>query len=541
MKKNKQLAFLLVLCLSIFRHTQLIAQSLIKQWDKTIGGSGSDGLFSILQTADGGYVLGGDSDSGISADKTSPSKGGFDFWIVKIDSTGNKLWEKTIGGINDDRFSTILQTSDGGFILGGKSNSGISGDKTETNKGGWDFWIVKLDAAGNITWDKTLGGTDEDHFYTIQQTAEGGYILGGNSLSGISGDKTQPSKGGGDYWIIKLNSSGNKLWDKTIGGNLNDILISIKQTSDGNYILGGESQSVISGDKTQSSKGHGDFWIVKLDGNGTKIWDKTIGGINYDYFNSLTLSTKGSIILSGSTDSGISGDKSEPSKGFRDFWLVKIDSSGNKLWDKTIGGNNGDEIRAVHLLTDGSLLIGGTSYSDISGDKTEASRGSSDYWIVKLDSMGNKLWDKTYGGANWDILTSLQLTFSGNCLLGGYSLSPISPDKTGANKGSWDYWVIRLRPATITGISKKDNIHVKIFPNPIQNQPGFTLTLQGLLKENVNITLYNNLGQEIDNALLKPIDSIITRSFKTNHLAKGLYFISIISPTLRISKKLIVQ
>src|SRR6478735_4111411 len=195
----------------------LEAQSIpIKLWDKTFGGSSSNGLSALLQTSDGGYILGGQSDSGISGDKSGPSKGGVDYWVVKLDANANKLWDKTIGGSNHDQFPYLKQTADGGYILGGTSLSGIGGDKSQVNKGIRDYWVVKLDGSGNKIWDKTFGGSEDDVLSCLQQTTDGGYILGGWSASGISGDKSQPVVGNissDDFWVIKLDANGNKTWD----------------------------------------------------------------------------------------------------------------------------------------------------------------------------------------------------------------------------------------------------------------------------------------------------------------------------------------
>lgn len=211
------------------------------EWQNTIGGNGHDYLQSIQQTTDGGYILAGHSQSNISGDKTENNIGGSDYWLLKTDAEGNIQWQNTIGGNNADNLYSIKQTADGGYILGGWSNSDISGDKTENSNGGWDYWIVKTDATGNIQWQNTIGGSGSDELYCIQQTADGGYILGGNSDSNISGDKTENSIGGldWDYWIVKTDASGNVQWENTIGGTLTDRLKSVQQTIDGGYILGG--------------------------------------------------------------------------------------------------------------------------------------------------------------------------------------------------------------------------------------------------------------------------------------------------------------
>ena len=155
-------------------------------------------------------------------------------------------------------------TKDGGLIIGGYSGSGMSNQKTENSRGAADYWIVKLDSSSIIRWDKTIGGNSSDLLFVIQQTTDSGYILGGYSSSGKSGEKTESSRGDDDYWIVKLNAQGAIEWDKTIGGNTYDILQSVQQTTDGGYIVGGQSLSNKSGEKTENGRGSYDYWIVSL-------------------------------------------------------------------------------------------------------------------------------------------------------------------------------------------------------------------------------------------------------------------------------------
>ncbi|MBK7969240.1 MAG: hypothetical protein IPK08_10065 [Bacteroidetes bacterium] len=239
-------------------------------------------------------------------------------------------WQKTIGGIDSDLLNSIQQTADGGFILAGMSLSNISGDKTENNTGNWDFWIIKTDVDGNIQWQNTIGGNDYDQPNAIQQTPDGGYIVGGSSDSNISGEKTENSNGLSDFWVLKLDNTGNIQWQQVIGGSGDDMLVSIQQTADGGYVLGGSSDSNISGDKTENSYGLSDYWIVKIDDTGNVQWQQTIGGGGYDVFRSVQLTVDGGFVIGGYSDSNISGNKTENSNGFHDFWIVKTDR--DLLW-----------------------------------------------------------------------------------------------------------------------------------------------------------------------------------------------------------------
>ena len=433
----RKLIILLLICTTT-AHAQEI------EWQNTIGGSGVEFLNYTQQTSDGGYILGGRSNSGVSGDKTEPSKGDYDYWVVKLDATGNIQWQNTIGGDDADWLQSVQQTTDNGYILGGWSKSNISADKTENSQGASDFWVVKLDSIGNIQWQNTIGGDSTDNLYSLQQTTDGGYILGGFSISSISGDKTEYSIGGSDYWVLKLDASGNIQWQNTIGGYENDNLYSLQQTTDGGYILGGRSMSNATGDKTENSQGLDDYWVVKIDATGNIQWQNTIGGNSWDELESIEQTSDGGYILGGSSDSDNSGDKTENSQGDFDYWVVKLDATGNLQWQNTIGGDNWDKLKSIQQTTDGSYIFGGYSSSNISGDKTENSQGNYDYWVINIDSIGNILWQNTIGGLYAEALSSIKQTIDGGYIIGGQSVSPISGDKTEDSQGNNDYWVIKL-------------------------------------------------------------------------------------------------
>jgi hypothetical protein len=476
----------LLVLLLLWSHLAAGALGQSKQWDKTYGGDISDYGTSLQQTKDGGYILGGYSFSGVSGDKTGASRGSFDYWVVKLDAAGNKQWDKTYGGDGFDYLSSLDQTRDGGYILGGRSASGISGDKTESSRGVEDYWVVKLDAAGNKQWDRTYGGDAYDYCGSVQQTRDGGYILGGRSSSGLSGDKTDRGHGGADYWVVKLNAAGDMIWDKTYGGTSDDIGISLQQTEDGGYVLGGYSDSGIGGDKTGDSRGNFDYWVVKLDAAGNYEWDRTCGGAFTDYGTSIRQTKDGGYLLGGYSFSGSSGDKTEANRGNADYWVVKLDAAGNKQWDKTYGGNELDYFTSLAQTRDEGYILGGHSASGSSGDKTEDSQGEADFWIVKLDAAGNKQWEKTLGGNNIDFLSALQQTQDGGYVLGGYSISDKSGDKTQDSRGNADYWVVKLAaeiaPPRITAFS------------PTKGLPGTRVTLTGRHLATTRAVLFN--GQQ---------------------------------------------
>lgn len=455
-------------------------------WDKTIGGNGSDVLTAIIQTSDGGYLCGGHSDSGISGDKSQVSGGNNDYWVVKLDANGNKIWDKTFGAISWDYLNAVIQTSDGGYLLGGHSSYGFSGQ---------EYWVIKLDASGNKLWDKLfVGAFSYDNFQPLQQTRDGGFIFGGHSASGAN----IAGKGKSDYWVFKVDANGNLMWSRNYGGNDDDILHSIGQTADGGYILGGISKSPVSFDKSQPCIGGFDYWIVKIDSKGNKKWDKTFGGTDTESRGEARQTLDGGYILGGSSNSGAGGDKSQPyysTAWHPDFWVLKLDATGNKVWDKTIGFYSIENFCDVLQTADGGYLKGGTSDSPVGGDKTQPRVGVFDYWLVKLDSLGNRSWDKTIGGLDSEMASALIKTTDGGYVIAGSSVSGISGDKAGPSKGGDDFWIVKLNaPCASISTSLKTSCYagnkVEVFADFIglqANENGFlpwtlTYTENGISK-----------------------------------------------------------
>ena len=416
-----------------------------KQWDKRFGGSLEESISAVRPTSDGGFVLGGDSNSEANGDKTQPTWGGMrDYWVVKTDANGTKQWDRRFGGTASDYLNDLLQTSDGGYVLAGVSGFGPSGDRSEPTRGNMDCWIVKIDAAGAKQWDRRYGGADTDDGMKIKATADGGYILATYSTSGASGDRTQDSRGGEDFWVLKLDAAGNKLWDRRFGSPGRDFLEDMLTTPDGGFLLGGSSSGGAGGDKTQDGRGSYDYWVVKVAANGSKQWDRRFGGSSSDNLAGLALAPDGGFLLCGDSDSPADGDKTEAPRGGFDYWVVKIDAAGNKKWDRRFGGNGNEYGGVILACADGGCLLGGYAGSPANGDVSEASRGQMDYWIVKLDPQGHKRWDKRLGGSLQDFLGSMAQTADGGYILGGDSTSGATGERTESSRGDWDYWIVKL-------------------------------------------------------------------------------------------------
>lgn len=439
------------LFISTFLALNGLSQAPVVQWQETIGGTGDDRLYSAHQTADGGYILGGGSSSNISGDKDENSSGFDDYWAVKIDDAGVIEWQTTLGGTNGERLRWIEQTTDGGYILGGWSSSFISGEVTESTNGFVDYWVIKLDAFGAIEWQNMIGGGVDDKLAEIHQTSDGGYIIGGSSWSNISGDKTEDSMGHFDYWVVKLDALGNIQWQNTIGGNEWDNLESIEQTSDNGYIAVGYSRSPASGDKSEGDGGDDDYWVVRLDASGSILWENTIGGDDHDNGRFVVECPDGNFVVAGFSDSDASDDKSENALGGYDYWVLKLDPAGNILWENTIGGAYSDLLEAMKLTTDGGIIIGGRSSSEISFDKTQGANGGVDYWSVKLNTLGQVEWDITLGGDEHDYLYAIDQTIDEGFFFAGFTESSISGDVEEGTIGDGDYWLLKLGPEGASG------------------------------------------------------------------------------------------
>ena len=409
----------------------IIAQPNI-EWQRSLGGSEDEYAKSIQQTNDFGFIITGYTNS--NDGDVSVNYGAADYWVIKLDASGNLSWQRSFGGTYSDEANSIQQTDDGGYIVAGSSESNdgyVSG-----NNGGKDYWIVKLDTSVNLSWQTSLGGSNNEVPHSIQQTNDFGYIVAGVSTSD-DGD-VSGNNGSGDCWIVKLDVSGNLSWQRSLGGSGWDQANSIQQTDDGGYIVAGFSTSN-DGD-VSGSNGFLDSWIVKLDVSGNITWQKSLGGSNDEVAYSIQQTSDGGYIVAGASNS-TNGDVSG-NNGAEDSWIVKLDGSGNISWQRTLGGSGNDWAETIEQTTDGGYIVGGMSNSndgDVSGNN-----GDYDIWIVKLDVSGNITWQESLGGSNVDIAYSIQQTSDGGCIVAGASNSN-NGDVSG-NNGMDDYWIVKLGP-----------------------------------------------------------------------------------------------
>ena len=397
MKKNYLILLFVIIGI------QVNAQS---TFQATFGGASLDYGYSVQQTTDGGYIMAG----------YSSSFGSYDLYLVKVASDASLEWSKTFGGTAADLGNSVQQTNDGGYI--------ITGYITGIGAGLSDVYLVKTTPDGTVEWTKTFGGTKDDQGNSVRQTSDGGYIITGSTQSF--------GQGSSDVYLLKTASDGSLQWTKTYGGIGSDYGYFVRQTTDGGFIITGATASY------GPSGGFGNVYLLKTLSDGTLEWGKSFGGTSSDYGNCVQQTTDGGYIIAGSTQTYGAG-------GF-DAYLIKTTSNGTYSWSKTYGGAASDEAYAVVQTADGGYTVAGyaASYTPFMPR----------VYLVRATSNGTYSWSKIYGGTGDDRGYSLQQTTDGGYVIAGYTSSfgaagghlyLIKTDDTGATGCN------EINPATPTG------------------------------------------------------------------------------------------
>ena len=409
----------LIISLHLFTFGSVYAQDLL--WEKSYGGRFGDYLFDVQPTSDYGFILAGSSLSNKSGNKEQEGLGDLDYLIWKMDESGATDWQKSFGGSGSDLLKIIKNTSDGGFILGGSSNSPAGFDKKEDNRGGDDYWIIKLDAKGDQMWQRVFGGTGTEDLTVLISTKDGGYLLGGSSSSSadsndtLLGGKKENSRGSLDYWIIKIDRDGNELWQRTYGGKYADVLQSMVATNDGGYLIGGYSNSPASKYKSIANLGNGnDFWILKVDTEGLIEWQQVLGGSDEDQLKVVCQTKDGNYVVAGNSNS-----LTRSAKNGTDVWVVKIDLTGSVIWEQAYNIGKNDILTSLIEQEDESFIVG--AYSPSSYNQVNNEEGINDYVALKLSPTGEELWRKVHGSDGEDVLKKLIETRDGGYLMVGTS------------------------------------------------------------------------------------------------------------------------
>jgi len=356
------------------------------KWIRTFDGTGDDEAYSV-QVDDYGYILAGITNSS--------GFGQYDAWLIKTDSSGAMEWNRTYGGLLNDRVDSLVTTGDGGYALAGST--------TSYGAGSADVWLVKVDSSGNLEWNQTYGGHDRDSCRSLVATSDGGYALlcFTNSYGA----------GGFDVWLVKVDSLGNLEWNQTYGETGTEYGLSLVTTGDGGYALACST--------TSYGAGSADVWLVKVDSLGNLEWNQTYGEIGTEYANSLVTTGDGGYALTGSTTSY--GARSA------DVWLVKVDSLGNLEWNQTYGGSIADYCDSMVISSEGGYTLACISQTPTFGDGV--------FWLIKVDSFGIMEWNQTYGVSAHHSHTSLLIMADGSYILGG---------STRDNMGYRDFWMAKI-------------------------------------------------------------------------------------------------
>lgn len=416
----KQIVFLFLLTIAMFscRKQEQIPADANPEFNIVYGNSKSEQVFSAARSSDGAYVLAG------SIKSVNGNQGNSDAWVLKLDSRGKIIWQKTFGGSASDGANSVAATKDGGFVIAGYTYSN-DGDIVG-NHGNSDAWIIKLDKNGTKEWQSTLGGSASDDALSIAEIFDGGYIMAGQTQS-ANGDVSN-NHGATDAWVVKLDKNGNKLWQKTFGGTNSEGANSIIESSEGDYMMAGWTNSN-DGDVTGYHAGWGmsagniDGWVVRISKDGNLLWNKAFGGSNNDIFNSIIQGLDKNFTIAGYTRSNYSGDVGA-NHGGEDAWVINIEKEGKIVWRKNLGGTDSDMSYSITSTQDGGYMLAGFTASndgDVSGN-----HGGEDAWVVNLDHGGNKQWQRTLGGSGNDIALAVFQRANGSYVMVG---------STGSNDG----------------------------------------------------------------------------------------------------------
>lgn len=410
-------------------------------WVKTFGGSGEETAQAIISTTDGGYAVLGFTNS-TDGDIQNKLNQVNDYWLLKFDVEGNLQWNKTYGGSKDDRGQSLVQTSDGGFALTGYAMSD-DGDGS-VNNGFHDNWVLKVDAQGEIEWEKSFGFSGHDHSYDIITTEDQGFFFTGflDITSARADGNTEKGSslirhGVGEFWGTKIDKTGTLQWRGYFGGSNNDRSHAVVQSGDGGFVMTGFSES--NDFDISNTQGSYDFWMVKIDANGNLLWERSFGGSGIEISYDIAKTLDGAYVITGNTFSS-DGDISK-TNGESDFWMVKVDDAGSMIWEHTYGGSGFDAAQAVIASKNGGYFVVGNSKS--SDKDADTNYGENDIWIIKTDDAGNLIWQKSIGGSGLDFGFDIVENNDGSIILVGETSSNDFQDRV--SKGKSDVVMIKVK------------------------------------------------------------------------------------------------
>jgi len=363
----------------------------IETWNTTIGGSQDDWGNCVMESSSKSYITVGWT--------ASYGAGETDLWLTSVDTNGDEEWNQTFGGANYDEGTYVQEENDGDYIIVGSTKSYGAGET--------DVWLIKTDSKGREIWNKTFGTSYYDLGSSVKKTLDNGYIVAGSVGFDNSSGKNA------DIWLIKTDPNGDEEWNKTFGGSENEWGQTVLVPRNGGYIIAAKTSSYGAGDV--------DMYLIKTDSEGHEEWNFTFGGPDEEELTSAELTSDGGVILVGWTTSFGTGGK--------DLWIVKTDAFGNEVWNQTLGGSICDRGYSVQETSDGGYIVTGRTNS--------YGRGGCDLWLVKTDSLGNEIWNETLGELLSEGGRSIQETDPGNYIIAGWTES--------YGSGNKDLWLVKMR------------------------------------------------------------------------------------------------
>lgn len=483
------------------------------QWDFNFGGTYLDNGSCILQTADGGFIVAARSES--SDGDLTQNHGLNDAWVFKLDASGVLQWQSSFGGSQWDEARTILETNDGGYLLGGNTSS--SDGDIDFNHGAGDMWLIKLDSFGNLEWQKTYGGSDYDGFKSVVSTNDGGYVFTGFTSSN-DGDVSGLHASAIDMWVVKVDTSGIIQWQKCLGGSGDEFGWDLIEESDGDLVVVGGSYSFDGDVMDHQPSTYGDCWLVKLNSAGTLIWTRCFGSIATEVGYSIVSSSDGGYVISGAANSVTPWGPLPNYHNLGDVLLIKVDSSGVQEWIKCFGGTSEDIAFDVVATSSGNFVFAGYTNSG-NGDLTD-SLGYIDMWIAEINPAGNIVWQKTVGSPQYESAQSVIQATDASILVTGTII-------TSTNQVS----VVRLNP--YTGFKDEKLSNWELFPT-ITHQ---WINIQSPVDmENARLEILNLHGEIVlENWIhLKQNEKFC---LDVSSLASGMYLIKLAEYSIKVIKE----
>jgi len=450
-------------------------------FQRTYGGVYEDYGSSVQQTTDGGYVVAGTT--------TSFGAGQEDIYVLRLDAYGDTVWTRTYGGPGFDEGHSAQQTKDSGFV--------IAGDMDDSG-GGLNVFLIKTDAHGNEVWTGTYGYVDMDFGWSVQQTTDSGYVVAGYTF--LNGTNNT------DVYLVKTDAHGDTLWTRTFGGLGSEAGYSVRQTTDGGYIVAGLTSSFGAGGE--------DVYLVRTNANGDTTWTRTFGGSQWDIGYSVQQTTDAGFIIVGYAESfGTRGD----------VYLIKTDASGDTLWTKTFGGDSNDCGESVRQTADGGYIVAGTT----------SSFGSGGVYLVKTDANGDTEWTRTYGGTNSEWSMSVGCTSDGGYVIIGATQS--------FGAGLYDVYLIKTDSLGNVAVAEPRqpqaaSLKLQAEPNPCRSSTVLHLTT-GPLDHSTTLRIYDASGRLVWSEPVRTSSLILHPS----SLPAGAYFLRLNAGDQHATTRLVVQ